>query len=546
MNKPETEPLTDSPGAETSLKEGHRDWASLPLLVVDELVRELKGTRRWRLDGRSLRLLNRHWSAAVSVHVEEIRPHTTRTIVDEDIASLPKFRRATSVDISPFLIRPSRYELPRNRKQKKLFLESWYDTKLARIVDVLCQMPELMQIEVGLKTTIILHYYCARTREQFSRLGKISSVYFYGCENLKLFGKSLWNINWSVFRYRTQLADYSSILTQLVRSLERLETLEVDGSVLDSCAQFGFLDQVKHVLVSCAQFGFLDQVKHVTLNGVDSNVLTQLSNPSATVASVVVYSPAKFTKDVPVELTRLDGLSLAGVWPDDLHDLPLTPTAEYLKVLDMDGYHYPDELSFLRETISTFKKLECLNIGRCYFVGASLRGNFPNLKALRIEGVWLTDSDVMFVTQFRKLELLNWCDVHSPGEESLHLPWEKLTLPKLRSLSVVPVLDDSELQSISQQTNLEVLHIGSCCDSRCTSNITNEGILVLEELRNLRILHIVAYETKARRVWSSLLSTNFVTKLEQLWVPFYPEYDEDEDNLKRIKCISPHLILRYV
>ena len=527
MKRHERVVLTESPEAETSLKEGHRAWASLPLPVVDELVRVLKDTRRWRLDGRSLRLVNRHWSAAVTLYVEEIRPHPTRSIVDEDIASLPKFRRATSVDISPFLIRPSRYELPRNHKQKKFFLENWYDTKLARIVDVLCQMPELTQIEVGLKTTIILHYYCARTREQFTRLDRISSVYFYEGENLKLFGKTVWNINWSVFRYREQLADYSSIFTQLVCSLERLERLEVDGSVLDSCAQFGFLDQVKHV----------------TLNGIDSRILTQLSNPSATISSVVVYSPAKFTKDVPVELTRLDGLSLAGVWPDDLHDLPLTPTAEYLKVLDMDGYLELDEFSFPRETISTFKKLECLNIGACCFVGASLRGNFPNLKALRIECCTLTDSDVMFVTQFRKLELLNWVGVLSPEEKSLHLPWEKLTLPKLRSLSVVPVLDDSELLFISQQTYLEVLRVGSYYNSICTSNITNEGILVLEELRNLRILCVVAYETKARRVWSSLLSTNFVTKLEQLWVWFDPEYVQDEDILERLKCISPHLIL---
>ena len=528
MKRHERVVLTESPEAETSLKEGHRYWASLPLPVVDELLRVLKNTRRWRLDGRSLRLVNRHWSAAVSVHVEEIRPHTTRTIVDEDVASLTKFRRATSVDISPFLIRPPKHAMSRNRKQKKLFLENWYDVKLERIVGVLCQLPGLKQIEVGIRTMTGLHFQCARTREQFSRLGMISSVYFYEGENLKLYGKTLWNTNWSWFRYSEQNSDYSSIFTQLVCSLERLETLEVDRSVL----------------VNCAQFGFLDQVKHVALNGVDSKILNQLSNPSATVSSVVVYSPAKFTKDVPVELTRLDGLSLAGVWPDDLHDLPLTPTAEYLKVLDMDGYHELDEFSFPRETISTFKKLECLNIFACCFVGASLRGNFPNLKALRIESCTLTDNDVLFVTQFHNLEILNWCGVHSPEEKSLHLPWEKLTLPKLQSLCVVPVLDNSELQSISQQTNLEVLHIGSYYNSICTSNITIEGIHVLEELPHLRVLYVVALETKAKRKWSSLLSTNFVTKLEQLWVRFYPEYDEDEDNLKRIKWILPNLILK--
>ena len=533
MNKRETEPLTDSPGAETSLKEGHRDWASLPLPVVDELVRELKDTRRWRLDGRSLRLVNRHWSAAVTLYVEEIRPHPTRTIVDEDIASLPKFRRATSVDISPFLIRPSRYELPRNRKQKKLFLENWYEERLKRIVDVLCQLSDLKQIEVGLKTMIILHYYCARTREQFSRLDRISSVYFYECANLKLFGKTLWNTNWSWFRYDDQASDYSSTLTQLVCSLERLERLEVDGSVLDSCTQFGFLDQVKHV----------------ALNGIDSRILNQLSNPSATVPSVVNgYSRVRYILDISVEVTRLDGLNicLSGFMPEDLDKLCCTPESNDLKVLDLHGLDAFDIYAFPNETITTFRQLECLNIGYCRLVGKALRGNFPNLKALRIQECTLSDCDVRFVTQFHKLELLNWEGVCSPEGKSLHLPWEKLTLPKLQSLSVVPVLDDSELLFISQQTNLEVLHIGSCYDSICTRDIANEGILVLEELSNLRILYIEAWGTKARRVWSSLLSTNFVTKLEQLWVWFDPEYAENEDNLKRIKCISPHLILRYV
>ena len=529
MNKRETEPLTDSPEAETSLKEGRRDWASLPLPVVDELVRVLKGTRRWRLDGRSLRLVNRHWSAAFATHVEEIRPHPTRTIVDEDIASLPKFRRATSVDISPFLIRPSRYELPRKHKQKKFFLENWYDTKLARIVDVLCQMPELTQIEVGLKTTIILHYYCSKKGGYLSRLERITSLYLYDNKNVKLYGKTNLNTTWSGFRYDDQASDYSNTLTQLVCSLGRLEALEVEGSVLDSCAQFGFLDQVKHV----------------TLNGVDSKILTQLSNPAATVSSVVVFSPATFTNIISVELPRLDGLSFSVKdSSDDLDRLHLSPATKYLKVLDINGCFEPAQFASLSERMTAFRRLECLNINACCFAGESLRGNFLNLKALRIEDCNLTDSDVMFVTQFHKLELLNWYDVLSPAGKSFHLPWDKLTLPRLRSLRVIPILNDSELQSISQQTNLEVLHIGSYYDCICTSNITNEGIRVLEELPHLRILYIVALQTKARSVWSSLLSTNFVTKLEQLWVWFDPEYAEDEDNLKCIEWISPNLILK--
>ena len=231
-------PLTESTQAETSLKEGHRDWASLPLPVVDSLVRVLRDTRRWRLEGRSLRLINRHWSAAVTDQVEEIRPDTTRSIVDEDIASLPKFKRVTSVDISPFLIPPPRHAMPKNRKQKQLFLKNWHDTKLGRFADVLCQMPELTQIEVELRAISILHDHCSKTvEEHFSRLERITSLYIYADDNIILYGKTHLNISWEPAEDKPedteQLSDYSGVLAQLVCNLGRLETLEVEGLVLD-------------------------------------------------------------------------------------------------------------------------------------------------------------------------------------------------------------------------------------------------------------------------------------------------------------------------
>ncbi len=529
MERQETCLLTESPEAVTSVEGGHRDWASLPFPVIECLVRLLKDTRRWRLEGRSLRLLNRHWSAAIGMHVDEIRPDATRTIVDEDIASLLKFRRVTSVDISPFLIQPSRYTKPKTRRQKKLYLKNWYDTKLERIVDRLRQLPQLAQIEVGLKVVTILYNHCSRVGEQFSRLGRITSVYFYGRENLKLYRKTHLSISWTELRHDEHQSDYSSTLTTLVRSLRHLETLEVEGSVLDSCVQFDYLDQVKHVV----------------LEGVDSRILTQLSNPSAAVSSVAVFPPHRCTRDIPVQQTRLDGLSLAGVKQDDLNQLSRTSAAECLKVLDMEGYFEVEELVFPSgTTITTFRQLECLNFVSCHILGASLRGTLPNLKALRIENCTLTDSYVTFVTQFHKLELLKWYDVICPRLRLLHLPWEKLKLPNLRSLCVVPLCGDSEVLSISRQTSLEVLKIGSWFDSLFPVNLTNEGLCVLEELHNLRILYIVAYETKTRRMWSSLLSVKFLTKLEQLWMQFDRESVEDEDSFERIKCISPHLILK--
>ncbi len=51
MKRYRTGLLIKSPKAGTSMDESQRDWASLPLPVVDSLVRVLKNTRRWRLEG---------------------------------------------------------------------------------------------------------------------------------------------------------------------------------------------------------------------------------------------------------------------------------------------------------------------------------------------------------------------------------------------------------------------------------------------------------------------------------------------------------------
>ena len=181
-----------------------------------------------------------------------------------------------------------------------------------------------------------------------------------------------------------------------------------------------------------------------------------------------------------------------------------------------------------------------------HFEGASLRGRLPNLKALRIEACMLTDSDATFATQFEELVLLTWhkvCSPDLPFPVPLPFPWEKTKLPKLRSLSVIPVLSDSGLMLISQQTNLEVLYIGSNYIPRRAGTVTDKGMRALENLHNLRMLQLRTLVTQ-RRVLLSLLSTNLVTKLEQLWLPYDADHPKIEKILKRIRRSSPHVILR--
>ena len=535
MRRHEASFLTDSPEVETSVDEGHRDWASLPSPVVDSLVRVLKDTRRWRLEGRSLRMLNSHWSAAVNMHVEEIRPNTTRKIVDADLASVRKFEGVTSVDISPFLSHPHKYPLPRKSK-KNIHLENWYSTKLERIVNVLCQLPKLTQIEVELKLVIILRRHCARAQELLSRLANITSLYLYDTENLKLYGRT--HLNTACMPRHSKLVNCRpSTLARMLSSLRRLESLEVDGSVLNSFKQLGFLDEVKHV----------------TFRNVNLYMLPRLPNPSETVASVVVNAEHGFTPDSLVQLNRLEGLRM--LWPpypDSLNQLSGSHVARCLKVLTIDETGMePYRLFIPREAFHTFEQLECLNIRRCHFHGSSLRGSLPNLKALRIEDCWLMDGDATFASRFEKLELLSWrnvCTLNQLTDQEfkplLRPSWEKMTLPRLRSLSVVPILSDSELKFISKQMNLEVLDIGSVNKFRFNECVISKGIRALENLHNLRILQIHSILPEERRKWSSLLSTNFVARLEQLWMPWFDNCPEDQRILEGIKRRSPYTILK--
>ena len=532
MERNETGLPTEPRASMTSIDEDRRDWAYLPLPVVDSLVRVLKSTRRWKLEGRSLRLLNRHWSTAATMHVEEIRPHRARSIVDEDVASLPKFQRVTSVDISSFLIRPPRHAIPRDHRQKRLFFENWYDTKLERIVDVLCQLPKLTQIEVGVKVLIAFHYQCPRAREQLSRLGRITSVYFYGEENLKVCGMTHLNTTpmWPTFHAP---ADCSRTLAKIVGSLKRLESLEVGGSLLNRCQQFDFLDEMKSV----------------KLHDVDFRLVTRLPNPSATtVSSIVMESEDGFALDTCAHPNRFVGLGLMRDHQEHLNQLCRSRVARYLKVLSIEG-SWGGRVAFIvpNEAYHTFEQLERLNIRSSNLDGASLRGKLPNLKALRIANCKLTDSDATFVTQFRKLELLSWQNICSPNlpypESLLRLPWRKMELANLRFLCVVPIHSDSDLMIISQQTNLEGLRIGSRNYCHSTGTVTEKGMRALENLHNLRMLQLRTLVTQ-RRVLLSLLSTNLVTKLEQLWLPYDADHPKIEKILKRIRRSSPHAILR--
>lgn len=84
-------------------KKASANWRRLPSSTIHQLVVVLKTTRRWSRDGRSLRLLNKHWCLELNRHILSVHPHKSRIVVKRDISSLRKFTNLTSLDITPFI-----------------------------------------------------------------------------------------------------------------------------------------------------------------------------------------------------------------------------------------------------------------------------------------------------------------------------------------------------------------------------------------------------------------------------------------------------------
>ena len=501
-------------------------WASLPFPVINRIVFALKRTRRWRLDGRFLRLLNRHWSTAISLGVTEIRPHPRRTLVHKDVTSLWKFMWATSLDISPFLIDPLNDVRSRRSNHGRTRFVCHQNRQLEQIVDRLCRMPNLSRIEIGHRALMTCDPLCANVREQWSRLTGITSVYCYGTENLKLFGDSLRNTTFMF--YGGMYKSVARCLEELVHRLPRLDTLEMEASILSSDTKLDFLDKVPHVI----------------LHGVnDEKSSMPLPIQSITISSMTFSESTEFEFRRFDSLHDLISLRLVSDAGAVLNSLPFILIVQHLKVLEISGSEVDDDVTLPDEIFKVFKHLQCLSLESCIFNGAALRGNFPVLRGLRIFKSTIKDRDVSFITAFRELELLLWEQVVCPNCRWLSIPLEDPMVPKLRSLSIAPISDASVLVSLSRRTNLEVLSVGMNSSDVVSGDIT-DGVSALDNLQNLRILRIDGTGTRMSPTCSHVLSLCLITKLEQLWLGLgFEAFNEHKEKIEHIQRQAPHLIV---
>ncbi len=501
-------------------------WASLPFPVINSVALALKRTRRWRLDGRSLRLLNRHWSTAISLGVTEIRPHPRRALVNRDVTSLWKFARATSLDMTPFLVDPLNDVRSGRSTHGRIWFGHHYDRQLEKVVDRLCRLPNLSRIEIGHRALMTCDPLRTDVREQWSRLTGITSLYCYGTENLKLFGDSLRNTT-SMF-YGGMYTSVARCLEELVHQMPQLDTLEIEASILSSDTKLDFLGKVSHVI----------------LHGVnDEKSSMPLSIQPATISSMT------FSESAGSELHRfplLDDLNCLRLMSDTgavLNCLPFILVLQRLKVLEISASEVEDDVALPDEIFKFFKHLQHLSLESCIFNGAALRGNLPVLRGLRIHRSTVKDGDTTFMTTLHELELLLWEQVVCQNRQWLSIPLEEPMLPKLRSLSIDPILDDSVLMSLSSRTNLEVLSVGMDSEDVVSGDIA-DGVSALDNLQNLRILRIDGNGSRQNTMCSHVLSLCLITKLEQLWLGLsLDEFNKHKEKIEYIKCKAPHLIV---
>ena len=89
-------------GNRVTKMEQHR-WSCLESGLIEQVVFYLKATQRWKRDGRSLRLINRHWCLEIDRHIFSVEPHASREIAAQDLPSLLKFSRLVSLDATRFV-----------------------------------------------------------------------------------------------------------------------------------------------------------------------------------------------------------------------------------------------------------------------------------------------------------------------------------------------------------------------------------------------------------------------------------------------------------
>ena len=503
-------------------KEPKTDSWSLPPLVVDKVVSVLKQTRRWRLDGPSLRLLNKQWSRLIDQHIFEVRPHPVRRLVLEDVASLRKFPRLTSLDVGPFIlpgVKPLISLAPAETntiKDEEEHFSTDYD--ILRVVDILLQLPKLSHLEVGASLVRRRDGRYSFLHIAWTALESVTSLFIYNDVNFNIYGTSPSNafgfLKGAEERDPLRLAEVTSFVSLFprIRNVE-MAISEKKIRLFEGLYLLNKINGLKLLVEGSSRF-------------ICSN-----SNPTA-VVGIALTGEAPKTLDFLIPFERLETLKINALL--NLRDEATVSVCKRLTSLTLCGdWNSPCFIS--HDCFDVFDQLRDLTLDGVSLYGAHLKGRLLNLTSLAFS-CSVEDGCLSFLADMENLRHLSLGHMHDGDKQSMTHYLSDLRLPQaVRSLYLNNV-SNCTLSCIARLTQLEAVFVNF--DSG-----TQDGISHVESLSALRVLGFSALPLRNQAPIDELLSPNLLTRLERI---FLNDWKSSEKRMRKILSKkAPRLIVEF-
>ena len=483
-------------------------WDSLPLDIIDEIVTRLKKARRWRRDGPSLRLLNKHWSKQADTHITKMRPDKSRQLTIADAMSLLKFQHLSTLDISPFL-RP--------------YHASWGRS----LFDILTQLPRLSHIDIRRD---FLHfsggYVTAHEMEciyaSWKKLTQVSSLRFYcSLDAADARDASQYNGDWSHDDNEDHILSFINVSAIIVDALPHLKALELAIWADRIPWFFSKLEKLERLkLLTLGPSDFLDDVIHWL-------------PPQA---SLAVGFPYPRGLQVLSDLPQLQSLVIGSV--TNIQELVFQGFLTLLpNLLTLQLKANEVGTSIPTGFVTRPLKLNYLSLHKFAFDGKDLLTHLPELKTLKLS-LCRIRGDTSFFAAAKQLQDFYACWVEIERDQDCITdlePADLVALKNLRYLRIDGIKRDDMMLDLAKLSSLEDVRIVA------TGDVSLRGLDALQYLPNLRRLGL-AHEDILGLV-RPFFSQTYLTQLERLDISAFEAADQIKVYTKRLKKKAPNMII---
>ena len=497
------------------------DWSTLTPSIVDVLAWTLKRTRRWKRDGPSLRLLNKHWCRQIDHNVTTVCPHASRVMCQQDVVSLLKFTNLTSVYLDAFLTDrpPPRGSLTGEESSLRATAEFHREyAELQRVIDVLAAHPSLSRLEMSSAFfTDAYRHLRAAAFGVWSALGGITAI-----------------------RVRSTSDRYDWQDDRILDESERpLQGWLNENELADLCRFSKYFPSLRSIdiCISCdrppKQLTSLQRLESLKLRVQGTESFARLLSEWSSIQTLDFVASQSDFNIVPLHgLTGLRSVTLHVTDEALLSHPAFFEVLQQLEALDLSVARPAHRLvipdSFFFEATS----LEALALRHFHFAGWHLMPLLVQLKTLVLVSCSV-QSGSAFSFRPNRLHSLTLTDMLS--SHPAYFPFTRAVFPTVRVLTLDTVQDDRAMKAIATLTSLEVL----CIEN--VSNVTIKGMQELEHLGRLRVLKTYGWALGDKGI--QLLHQHFLTKLERFHFSGIPRTRGVQRRLEKLQKAAPQLIL---